>query len=111
MTRAELKQIIKEEINKFGLKSKNIGKNDNNIANYFSQLLYNSLKNRETSDSPLIIIAKWGNELKKTNKFNDDQVEDLKKDALALRGITGDNRYKQVIKDKIVKILKGEKIR
>ena len=111
MKKSELRQIIKEEINKFRLKPDDPGFANNALANGFASDLTNQLFYQKHY-TPLEYVRKWGIELEKSNKFNKDQIEDLKKEAIALKDIIkGTSRYKQVLKDKILKSLKGEKIR
>jgi hypothetical protein len=115
MKKSELQQIIKEEINKFRLKPGDPGYTDNGIANNYASDLTNRLFYQKNS-SPLQCVTNWGNELEKdpliAGRLTKSQIEDLKKEAIALVGITkGTSRYKQVLKDKILKVLKGEKIR
>lgn len=115
MKKSELQQIIKEEINKFRLKPGDPDFANNVLANRYASKLTNQLFS-EKIHTPLEYIMKWGEELeidKEVNgRLSKDQIEDLKKEAIALRGIIeGNSRYKQVLKAKILKSLKGEKIR
>lgn len=82
---------------------------NNFFANSWAFNLYNELSSNK-SDSPMVIIMKWAENLENTQKLTKEQISDLQKDAMSLRGSSGP-KYKQIIKDKILKLLKGEKIR
>lgn len=111
MKKSELQQIIKEEINKFRLKPGDPGFANNALANGFASDLTNRLFYQKNY-TPLEYVRLWGFELEKSNKFSKDQIEDLKKEAIALMDIVkGTSKYKQVLKNKILKALNGERIR
>ncbi len=119
MTASEFKKLIREEVRRV-LNEEKLNEDmalvgDNTLANRYASKLTNQLFS-EKIRTPLEYIMKWGEELKIDKEVNGrlskDQIEDLKKEAIALRGIIkGNSRYKQVLKDKILKSLKGEKIR
>jgi len=112
MKKSELKNIIREELeNVFKIKNRDKGDSLLNLSTQLSQTLYDDLSNKNTSDNPLLIVTKWGTKLKQATDLDDNQISDLTKDALALRGTNQGSRYKQVMRDKIYRSLKGDRIR
>ena len=92
------------------IKDRDKGDSLSNLSTQLSQTLYDDLSNKDTPDNPALIISKWGVKLKQATDLDDNQISDLTKDALALRGTNQGSRYKQVIRDKIYRSLKGDKI-
>jgi hypothetical protein len=112
MKKSELKSIIREEIeNVFNIKNRDKGDSLLNLSTQLSQTLYDDLFNKNTSDNPLLIVTKWGTKLKQATDLDNNQISDLAQDALALRGTNQPSRYKQVMRDKIYRSLKGDRIR
>jgi len=95
----------------FEIKDRDKGDSHLNLSTQLSQTLYDDLANKDTPDNPSLIISKWGTKLKQATDLDDKQISDLTKDALALRGTNQGSRYKQVMRDKIYKSLKGDQIR
>jgi hypothetical protein len=95
----------------FEIKDRDRGDSLLNLSTQLSQTLYDDLANKDTPDNPALIISKWGVKLKQATDLDDNQISDLTKDAISLRGMDKGSRYKQVMRDKIYKSLKGDQIR
>ena len=88
MKQIKLYTLIKEEL-------------DNNVrmfANEYSQLLIKKLNNYK----PIFAINKWIIELQNTHHFSKKYLKILQKDAETLRGQYNLNRYKQLIRTKLI---------